>query len=83
MTVQQTLIQLSTKDVALALKSASEDVQEKIFEHVSRRVERMIWAEMERMGSVSDAESEAAQQRIVEIVHRVEEAGEPPRVELL
>ena len=77
--VQRTLQEVPVRDATVALKSASEEVKKKIFDNVSTRVERMIRKEVESMGPVSDADSEAVQQRIADVILRLEEAGEITR----
>ena len=74
--LQRTLQEVPVTDAVLALKSASERMKEKIYSNVSRRIERMIQREITRMGPVSAADVEAVQQGIVDVVLRLEEAGE-------
>ena len=64
------------KDVALALKGASEEVREKIFGNMSSRAAQMLREDMEFMGPVSAAASiEEAQGQHRAVVRRLEEAG--------
>jgi flagellar motor switch protein FliG len=58
------------------MKAASEDVKHKIFSNVSERVATMIREEIEFLGPMRLSEVEAAQQRIVESVRRLESDGE-------
>ncbi|RME23085.1 MAG: flagellar motor switch protein FliG, partial [Candidatus Zixiibacteriota bacterium] len=74
--VQRLLKEVETKDLAIALKAASEEVKNKIFANVSERVAVMIQEEMEFMGPTRLSDVEAAQGRIVEIVRRLEEEGQ-------
>ncbi len=74
--VQRLLKEVETKDLAIALKAASEDVKAKIFANVSERVAVMIREEMEFMGPTRLSDVEAAQGRIVENVRRLEEEGQ-------
>ena len=74
--VQRLLKEVETKDLAIALKAASEDVKGKIFANVSERVAVMIREEMEFMGPTRLSDVEAAQGRIVEAVRRLEEEGQ-------
>jgi len=74
--VQRLLKEVETKDLAIALKAASEDVKQKIFANVSERVAVMIREEMEYMGPTRLSDVEAAQGRIVEAVRRLEEEGQ-------
>ena len=74
--IQSVLKEVDNDELALALKTASEDLQEKIFTNMSERAAGLIREEMEFMGPVRVADVEAAQQRIVDIVRRLEDAGE-------
>ncbi len=74
--VQQILKEVDTKELAVALKGASEAVKEKIFKNMSKRAAEGIKEEMEFMGPVRLKTVEEAQQRIVAIIRRLEETGE-------
>ena len=60
----------------MSLKTASVELQDKIFKNMSERAASMIKEDMEFMGPVRVSDVEAAQQRIVDIVRRLEEAGD-------
>ncbi|WP_369018095.1 flagellar motor switch protein FliG [Thermatribacter velox] len=74
--IQLVLRQVDNKDLALALKGASEEVREKIFKNMSQRAAQMLKEDMEYMGPVRARLVNEAQQKIVNIVRRLEEAGE-------
>lgn len=74
--IQKTLREIETKDLALALKTANDEVQEKVFKNMSSRARDMIKEEIEFMGPVRLRSVEEAQQKIVAVVRRLEEAGE-------
>lgn len=74
--VQGLLKEIEPDELALALKTASEDVRKKIFDNMSERAASNVKEEMEYTGPVRVSDVEAAQQRIVDIVRRLEEAGE-------
>jgi flagellar motor switch protein FliG len=74
--VQRLLKEVETKDLAISLKAASDDVKNKIFANVSERVAVLIKEEMEFMGPMRLSDVEAAQQRIVESIRRLEEEGQ-------
>nr|MBN2276247.1 flagellar motor switch protein FliG [candidate division Zixibacteria bacterium] len=74
--IQRLLKEVETKDLSIALKAASEEVRGKIYANVSERVAVMIKEEMEFMGPMRLSDVEAAQQRIVEAVRRLEEEGQ-------
>lgn len=74
--IQKALREIDQKDLALALKHSDEEVKEKIFKNMSTRARDMITEEMEYMGPVRLRDVEEAQQKIVGVVRRLEEAGE-------
>ncbi|WP_028843655.1 flagellar motor switch protein FliG [Pseudothermotoga elfii] len=74
--VQLILREVETRDLALALKGASEEVKEKIFRNISKRAAQLLQDELEYMGPVRIKDVEEAQQKIINVVRRLEEAGE-------
>ncbi len=74
--IQQVLKEIDNEELATALKAASEELKQKIFKNMSERAAEMVQEEMEFMGPVRVADVEAAQQRIVDVVRRLEESGE-------
>ena len=74
--IQAVLKEVENSELALALKTASEELKEKIFGNMSERAASMIKEDMEYMGPVRVSDVEAAQQRVVDIVRRLEESGD-------
>jgi flagellar motor switch protein FliG len=74
--IQRLLKEVESRDLAVALKAASEEVRAKIYSNVSERVGVMIKEEMEFMGPMRLSDVEAAQQQIVEAVRRLEEESQ-------
>ncbi|MFP4016021.1 MAG: flagellar motor switch protein FliG [Halanaerobiales bacterium] len=74
--VQLVMRQVDTHDVALALKTASEDVENKIYSNMSKRAAEMLKEDIEFMGPVRLREVEEAQQRIVTVIRQLEDSGE-------
>ncbi len=74
--IQAVLKEIDNEELALALKTASEDMKNKIFGNMSERAATLIREDMEYMGPVRLSDVEAAQQRIVDVVRRLEDAGE-------
>ncbi len=74
--IQQVLKEVEHEELALALKTASEELKAKIFKNMSERAATLIKEDMEFMGPVRLSDVEAAQQRIVDIVRRLEESGD-------
>jgi len=63
-------------DLPLALKGANDEVRAKIFKNVSKRAAADIQENIEYMGPVLLRDVEAAQQKIVNIIRKLEEEGE-------
>jgi flagellar motor switch protein FliG len=74
--IQKALREIDQRDLALALKTASEDLANKILANMSERARTMIREEMEYMGPVKLKNVEEAQQKIVNIIRRLEDSGE-------
>ena len=74
--IQAVLREVDNDELGLALKTASEDLKDKIFRNMSERAAALIKEDMDYMGPVRVADVEQAQQRIVDIVRRLEEAGD-------
>jgi len=74
--LQKVLRRVETRELAIALKAASEEVREKIFRNMSVRASEMLREEMEVMGAVRMREVEDAQQTITKIIQDMETKGE-------
>lgn len=74
--IQAVLKEVENEELAMALKTASDELKAKILKNMSERAAQLVTEEMEYMGPVRIADVEAAQQRIVDIVRRLEDAGE-------
>lgn len=74
--IQSLLKEIDNDQLALALKTASQELQAKIFNNMSERAAALIKEDMQYMGPVRVSDVETAQQRIVDIVRRLEESGE-------
>ncbi len=74
--IQRTLREVDNRDLTLALKGASEEVKKRIFENMSKRQAEMVNEDMEYMGPVRLRDVEEAQQKIVNIIRKLEDAGE-------
>ena len=74
--IQRVLRDVENNDIAMALKSANEEVQNAIFNNVSKRLAVMIKEDMEFMGPVRMKDVEEAQQKIVSIIRKLEDSGE-------
>lgn len=74
--IQRVLRDVENNDLAIALKNANEEVQGKILNNVSKRLAVMIKEDMEFMGPVRMKDVEEAQQKIVNIIRKLEDSGE-------
>ncbi|MEW6771510.1 MAG: flagellar motor switch protein FliG [Bacillota bacterium] len=74
--IQRILREVNTKDLAVALRGAAEEVKNRIFKNMSQRAGKMLKDELEFMGPVRLRQVEEAQQKIVKIIRALEEAGE-------
>ncbi len=74
--IQRVLREVDNNELAVALKSTNEEVQEVIFNNMSKRLAVMIREDMEYMGPVRMKDVEEAQQKIVNIIRKLEDTGE-------
>jgi len=74
--IQTVLGQADKKDLALALKSVSDELKEKILRNMSQRAAASMQEDMDFMGPVRLKDVEDAQQRVVNIIRRLEDSGE-------
>lgn len=74
--IQRVLRDVDNNDLAVALKGANENVQTAIFNNLSKRLSAMIKEDMEFMGPVRMKDVEEAQQKIVNIIRKLEDSGE-------
>jgi len=74
--IQRVLREVDNHDLALALKGSSEEVAKVIFNNMSKRMAEMIKEDIEFMGPVRLRDVEEAQQKIVNVIRKLEEMGE-------
>lgn len=74
--IQRVLREVDAKELAMALKGCSEEVANAIFKNQSKRAAAALKEDMEFLGPVRLMDVEKAQQRIVGIIRRLDEAGE-------
>lgn len=74
--IQRVLRDVENSDLAIALKGSNEEVQNAIFNNLSKRLAVMIKEDMEFMGPVRMKDVEEAQQKIVSVIRKLEEMGE-------
>jgi len=74
--IQRFLKEIDNTQLAIALKGAGEDVKKVIFANMSKRMADIIREDMDYMGPVRLRDVEEAQQKIVNVIRRLEEMGE-------
>jgi len=74
--IQRVLREVNSKDLAMAMRGAGEDVNTRIYKNLSKRAAEMLKEEIEFMGPVRLREVEQAQQKIVNILRKLDESGE-------
>lgn len=74
--IQRVLKEVDNNELAIALKGATKEVSQLIFSNISKRLQDMIKEDMEFMGPVRVRDVEENQQKIVNIIRRLEDAGE-------
>lgn len=74
--IQRVLRDVNPKDLALALKGASEEVKERILKNMSRRAAQMLQEDIAVLGPVRLRLVEEAQAKIVAVIRTLQEAEE-------
>ena len=75
-TIQRVLRDVDNNDLGIALKGTSEEVQNVIFNNLSKRLAAMIREDMDFMRPIRMKDVEEAQQKIVNIIRKLEDSGE-------
>ena len=74
--VQRFIRDCDSKDIVYALKTASEDMKNVFFANMSKRMAETVKGDLEITTNVRLKEVEEAQQRIVNLIRKLEDAGE-------
>ncbi len=74
--IQRVLKEVNNSDLVVALKMATEEVNRVVFSNVSKRLAEMLRDDMEVMGPVRVKDVEEAQQKIVNLIRKLEDDGE-------
>ena len=74
--IQSLLKEIDNSQWALALKGASEEITQRVLGNLSQRAADLLREEMEFLGPVRVSDVESVQQQIVDVVRRLEDAGE-------
>ena len=76
MAIQRFIREVDTKDLAVALKGANEEVKRIIFQNMSSRMRENIEQDIKFLHNIRMRDVEEAQQKIVGVIRQLEEAGE-------
>ena len=76
MEIQTFIREIDTKDLTIALKAASEEVTNVIFSNMSQRQRETIQTDMQYLHNVRMRDVEEAQQKIVNIIRKLEDSAE-------
>lgn len=76
MSVQRFIRDVDAKDLAVALKDANPEVSSMIFANMSKRMQESVASDIDFLHNVRRRDIEAAQQRIVDQIRKLEEEGE-------
>ena len=74
--IQSVLKNVENSQWAMSLKGASEELKTKVLGNMSQRARDMLLEEIEYLGAVRLSQVEQMQQQIVDVVRRLEDAGE-------
>ncbi|MDX9957472.1 MAG: flagellar motor switch protein FliG, partial [Spirochaetia bacterium] len=74
--IQKVIREVDTQDLTRALKGVDQEVQEKVFQNISKRAAQALKEDMEYMGPVRIKDVEEAQQKIVAVIRHLEDSGE-------
>jgi len=74
--LQKVLRKVESKELAISLKAASDEVKQKIFSNMSERAAQMVTEEIEMLGAVRMKDVEDAQHAITRIIQEMEDQGE-------
>ncbi|MEA5114723.1 MAG: flagellar motor switch protein FliG [Geobacteraceae bacterium] len=74
--IQAIMREVSNDTLTLAMKTATDELKDKIFRNISSRAAEMIKEDLEVMGPVRLSDVERAQSEIIKIVRRMEEEGQ-------
>jgi flagellar motor switch protein FliG len=74
--LQRVLREVDSSNLAIAMKSASEALRERIYSSISKRAAESLKDELQMLGPVRLKDVETAQDAIIQVVRRLEEEGQ-------
>jgi flagellar motor switch protein FliG len=73
--IQMIMKEINQEDLLIALKTATDDLKEKLFTNMSERAALMLKEDLESLGPTKISEVEKAQQKIIAVCKKLEEDG--------
>ena len=73
--IQMILKEISQEDLVIALKTATDELKEKLFSNMSERAGLMMKEDLESLGPKKISEVQKAQQKIIAVCKKLEEEG--------
>jgi flagellar motor switch protein FliG len=73
--MQTLLKEIANDKLVMALKSAPDEIKDKVFRNISKRASELLKEDLENMGPVKLSEVEKAQQEIVNTAKKLEGEG--------
>ena len=74
--LQKVLRETHDYDLAIAIKNESEEIKEKVFRNLSKRMALILKENLEILGPMRAQDIRAAQERILNIIYHLEKTGE-------
>lgn len=74
--VQRVLREVDIRELAMALKGASELAKDMVFRNMPKRATAMLKEEIEFLGPVRARDVEEAQQKVINVIRQLEDSGE-------
>lgn len=74
--IQRFLVEVDTKDLAISLKTATEELKDLILKNLSKRARQIVIEEMNLLGPVRLSEIEKSQQELVSVIRALDEKGD-------
>jgi len=74
--IQKVFREVDSQELAKALKGEREEIREKVFRNMSLRAAQMLKEDIEFMGPIRTSYVKESQEKIVQIIHRLEQTGE-------
>lgn len=73
--IQMIMKEINQEDLLIALKTATDDLKEKLFSNMSERAALMLKEDLESLGPTKISEVEKGQQKIIAVCKKLEEDG--------